>query len=140
MNKPEKSNANSPAGGGQITAVALGLLHGLLWAGVLYGLVFVIPRYTAMFEDFDTQLPTMTLLVVYASRLAVQYWYLFVLAGLAALDQRGGCPGDGVEAVRTYLRQVIPPLDQDRSPGPDVEQLRQMLDSAAFQAVLDIFG
>ncbi|MCA9268334.1 MAG: hypothetical protein KDA41_07675 [Planctomycetales bacterium] len=85
MNKPEKSNANSPAGGGQITAVALGLLHGLLWAGVLYGLVFVIPRYTAMFEDFDTQLPTMTLLVVYASRLAVQYWYLFVLAGLAAL-------------------------------------------------------
>ena len=63
-----------------------------------------------------------------------------LLAGLTALDQRGGCPGDGVETVRAYVRQVIPPLEQDRSPGPDVEQLRQMLDSAAFQAVLDIFG
>ncbi|MCB9102710.1 MAG: histidine ammonia-lyase [Anaerolineales bacterium] len=63
-----------------------------------------------------------------------------LLAGLTALDQRGGCPGDGVEAVRAYVRQVIPPLEQDRSPGPDVEQLRQMLDSSAFRAVLDIFG
>ncbi|MCB0165268.1 MAG: histidine ammonia-lyase [Anaerolineae bacterium] len=63
-----------------------------------------------------------------------------LLAGLVALDRRGGQAGDGVEAVRAYVRQFIPPLEQDRSPGPDVEQLRQMLDSAAVQALLDRFG
>ncbi|MCB9079927.1 MAG: histidine ammonia-lyase [Anaerolineaceae bacterium] len=63
-----------------------------------------------------------------------------LLAGLVALDRRGGRPGDGVEAVRASVRQVIPPLDQDRSPGPDVEELRHIFDSAVFQALLDTFG
>lgn len=63
-----------------------------------------------------------------------------LLAGLVALDRRGGRSGDGVEAVRTYVRQVIPPQDGDRSPGPEVEQLRHIFTTAAFQALLDTFG
>ncbi|MCB0212242.1 MAG: histidine ammonia-lyase [Anaerolineae bacterium] len=56
-----------------------------------------------------------------------------LLAGLVALDQRHARAGDGVEAVRAYVRQSIAPLHRDRSPGPDVEQLREILHTELFR-------
>lgn len=63
-----------------------------------------------------------------------------LLAGLIALDQRDAHPGDGVEAVRIYIRQFIPPLKQDRSLGPDVERLQQVLGSEEFLDLLKDSG
>jgi histidine ammonia-lyase len=59
-----------------------------------------------------------------------------LLAGLAAIDQRGERPGDGVSMVRTYFRRIITPLERDRPPGPDVERLLQAFDTAAFHHLL----
>jgi histidine ammonia-lyase len=59
-----------------------------------------------------------------------------LLAGLAAIDQRGERPGDGVSMVRTHFRQIITPLERDRPPGPDVERLLQAFDTSAFHHLL----
>lgn len=59
-----------------------------------------------------------------------------LLAGLAAIDQRGERPGDGIRQVQTFCRQIITPLERDRPPGPDVEKLLQAIDSAPFHQLL----
>jgi histidine ammonia-lyase len=60
-----------------------------------------------------------------------------LLAGLVALDQRSGRPGDGVRRLHAYLRQTIPPMTRDRPPGPDVEQLLTILESPGFLYFID---
>lgn len=59
-----------------------------------------------------------------------------LLAGLVALDQRPFRPGEGVQALHTYIRHTLPPFEQDRSPGPDVEQLLQLFETAEFKTFL----
>jgi len=59
-----------------------------------------------------------------------------LLGGLVALDQRRDAPGEGVAALHAYLRQHLPPLQRDRSPGPDVEQLLTLFETDAFWAML----
>ncbi|MEM7801168.1 MAG: aromatic amino acid lyase, partial [Chloroflexota bacterium] len=51
-----------------------------------------------------------------------------LLGGLTALNLRPERAGDGVEAIRSRFGTTIAPLDRDRSPGPDVEKILEMLD------------
>lgn len=44
-----------------------------------------------------------------------------LLGGLTAIAQRGATVGAGVQRVVNHFAKLIPPLDRDRSPGPDVE-------------------
>ncbi len=42
-------------------------------------MVFIIPKFEEIFKSFDTELPIMTLILMTASRLCMQYWFLFPL-------------------------------------------------------------
>ena len=77
---PESKSVGSLAG-----AIASATLHTVLWAGVLFILVFVVPRFARTFDEFGLRLPAITLLVIRLSFAATAYWYCFVLLGTAAL-------------------------------------------------------
>jgi histidine ammonia-lyase len=55
-----------------------------------------------------------------------------LLAGIIALRQRRQTPGDGVAAVVDYFDALIPPLERDRSPAPDIETLLDHFDNSDF--------
>jgi histidine ammonia-lyase len=59
-----------------------------------------------------------------------------LLGGLVALGQREEKAGDGVVAVADYFSDYIAPLDQDRSPGPDVETILHHFEKAEFLRLL----
>jgi histidine ammonia-lyase len=59
-----------------------------------------------------------------------------LLAGTTALDQRKQMPGETVRAVYNAVRQSVPPYDRDRSPGPDVETLLNMVDTPQFRSII----
>ena len=63
-------------------AVTLTVLHFVLWTGLLFILLFVVPRCVDVFYDFDVELPSSSKLVVQTSHMVAAYWYLFVLFGL----------------------------------------------------------
>ena len=48
-------------------------------------LSFVLPRLTLMFEDFDTELPWPTQVVVGISQIFAQYWWVFLIVAAAML-------------------------------------------------------
>lgn len=50
-------------------------------------LIKIVPSFAAIFDDFDLELPRPMILLIYVSRVAVDYWYviLLVLLGLAWL-------------------------------------------------------
>jgi histidine ammonia-lyase len=58
-------------------------------------------------------------------------WVLAIEALVAAqgLDLRGLRAGRGVERARACLREVVPPLDEDRVLAPDFEQARALIES-----------
>ncbi len=53
-------------------------------------------------------------------------------AALAALDLRTQQAGDDVIAVQRYFAKLIPPLERDRAPGPEVEILLAHFDRDEF--------
>ena len=63
-----------------------------------------------------------------------------LLAAVVALDARGAKPGDGVELVRGIVRRHVPPLEKDRSPGPDAETIVRLIDDGALDEVVAQFG
>ena len=60
-----------------------------------------------------------------------------LLAGLTALNLRAEQAGEGVTAVCRYFVLFIKPLHRDRPPGPDVEQILEVLESAHFRTVVE---
>lgn len=54
-------------------------------AVVIVMLVFVIPRYMDMFEELDTELPSITLAVVALSNFMQNYWFIIVPALVVAV-------------------------------------------------------
>ena len=54
------------------------------------------------------------------------------LAGCIALDQRNTTYGEGVIGFHRLVRQHIAPLDQDRSPGQDLEVMHGLVLSEFF--------
>jgi histidine ammonia-lyase len=67
-----------------------------------------------------------------------------LLVGAEALDQRlallaaesgpapAPAPGAGVVAARERVRAVVPPLDGDREPGPDLAALTRLVHDGAL--------
>lgn len=47
-------------------------------------LIFVVPQFKTVFEGFGADLPAFTLMVINLSEFVVSYWWLILLAGIAA--------------------------------------------------------
>ncbi|MBF0510788.1 MAG: type II secretion system F family protein [Candidatus Omnitrophica bacterium] len=62
---------------------AIILIVGFLTIFVL--LSFVLPRVTLMFEDFDTQLPLLTQIIISVSQIFAQFWWLMALSVAGAI-------------------------------------------------------
>lgn len=65
------------------------------------------------------------------------------LCAAAGLDQRlPARPGKGVRASRDALRARVPPLDADRPPSPDIEEVSRLLDAGGglVEAALEACG
>lgn len=65
-----------PRGDSMIYLLGLLLVAASIMGFVLY---WIIPKLKAIFESFDIDLPPLTLWVIKACDLAVNYWYLFAL-------------------------------------------------------------
>ncbi|WP_422123049.1 type II secretion system F family protein [Planococcus sp. X10-3] len=65
------------------SAMSYPLVVGFLAIGVvIFLLSSIVPMFADMFEGFGGELPMLTQLVMMASDLTVQYWYLLVLVGV----------------------------------------------------------
>jgi type IV pilus assembly protein PilC len=56
---------------------------GILLAVIFFTLVFVVPRFEAIFKDFGTQMPALTIYLLDASRFAVRFWWLCLTVAIA---------------------------------------------------------
>lgn len=80
------ANNNGPHTGQRfVYATVWTLVHFLLRGVLFYGALVVVPDDMRSFEEFDTELPVMTILVIDVSLLIRKYWYLAALLGLIAL-------------------------------------------------------
>jgi histidine ammonia-lyase len=66
-----------------------------------------------------------------------------LLCAARALDLRlallpGTAPGAGVAAAHTAIREVIPPWDGDREPGPDLEAVTTLVKGGTLAAFATI--
>ena len=88
-------------------------------------------------EDYMSQaIPTIARLeeMVNLTKMILAYE---LFAALTALDQRGIRPGDGVAPLQDFFVAHIPPLTRDRSPGPDVEKILALFETASFLTLID---
>jgi type II secretory pathway component PulF len=53
-------------------------VHAILLAVLFGGLMFVVPRTVRLMEDFDVELPAMSVLVINISNFIVSYWLLLI--------------------------------------------------------------
>lgn len=60
-------------------------VHCVAGCGILALLVYIVPRFMAIFADFDAELPAMTLWMISLATLLVSYWYL-ILGPAFAVD------------------------------------------------------
>jgi len=60
-----------------------------------------------------------------------------LIAACVALDHRNQRSGNGVTRLHHWVRKTVAPLDRDRSPGPDLENLIIALREPAFCKLLD---
>jgi hypothetical protein len=107
-----KSSGDLP---GDTTMDKNGFLQSFLWPGFMWlthafvglllfvVLVFIVPHFRAVFEDFDTELPAATQMLIRLSSMLVNYWYLVLF--LAIIDA----------AILFGLSQVPPKLRWLRS-------------------------
>lgn len=61
---------------------AEGIAHGGTAFVAICVAYYVVPFFKKIFEDFDTELPALTLLVIQLSDVIVNYWYIALLFGL----------------------------------------------------------
>ena len=57
-----------------------------------------------------------------------------LMCAAQGVEQREKSPAQGTAAVRDTVRSVCPPLTQDRPPGPDIENIAQLIEDGAFSA------
>jgi type II secretory pathway component PulF len=84
MNDPQRDNVSSAIF--WTTAIAIAA-HGVVWFMATAAL-FAIPSFIRIFEDFDAQLPAMTVLVINICSAFGSFWYIIPLLalGLFAAD------------------------------------------------------
>ncbi|MFV0443107.1 MAG: type II secretion system F family protein [Planctomycetaceae bacterium] len=82
---------NGSSGQSQQTVYLTGILTyvwmvALLFAGIIgFCMYYIVPKYKAIFEDFDVELPEASLLLIEVSNLVVSWWFLGVPLILTAL-------------------------------------------------------
>ncbi|SEL71808.1 type IV pilus assembly protein PilC [Pseudoxanthomonas sp. GM95] len=59
-------------------------------------LIFVVPSFEAVFKDFGADLPAFTKMIIAASHVAIDYWWIIVLLGIIG----------GVATVAAFKRSV----------------------------------
>lgn len=88
----------------------------LVGAGtVIFSMVFVIPRFTAIFEDLESELPASTQLLADMSEGLVNYWWIVILAGIggyilfrrAIETDRGRHVWDGLQLRVPIIKNII---------------------------------
>jgi histidine ammonia-lyase len=57
-----------------------------------------------------------------------------LMCAAQGVEQRQNQPAPGTAAVRDTVRSVCEPLTQDRPPGPDIENIAQLIEDGAFSA------
>ncbi len=92
MQKGEESEKSDEVGrtdGARAVSViflVLGLSVALLLAGVLLGVVlFIVPKFEAIFADFDVALPKITAIVLNVSYALRRYWFAAIPAGCVVI-------------------------------------------------------
>jgi len=81
-----------------VTPILLVAIHGGLWVVFLGMMLWYVPFFARIFEEFDASLPAITICVLQLSSLSARYWFL-VLPCLALL-----CVIDLVVLRALYLR------------------------------------
>jgi len=69
----------------QGTLVYLALVFIVLGAICSFIMIWIIPKFKAIFEGFDTKLPALTETIIGVSDISARYWYLMILFPLALL-------------------------------------------------------
>lgn len=62
-----------------LLGLGAGLIHCLTALVLVVVLVACVPRHIQLFDEFDADLPHLTVLVISISELAVNYWYLIIV-------------------------------------------------------------
>lgn len=100
--------------GGTLVYIATICMSMLFVGGFI--MYWIIPKFKAIFAGFDMELPPMTVLVVNAADIFVNYWYFFFLVGLglgafvlAAVVEMQGVVSLG-SGQRLFLPQLFPRL------------------------------
>ncbi len=69
----------------QGTLLYLCLLFMVLGSISSFIMIWIIPKFKAIFEGFDTKLPALTETIIFAADLSAKYWYLMVVFPLLLL-------------------------------------------------------
>jgi hypothetical protein len=93
------------------------LVGGLAWVALLFPLVFIVPKFQAIFADFDAQLPGITQAVLAATQAVGQLGFLFgalwvlvvggLAIGLGSMRSRWGLALSGVFAALSFLAVMV---------------------------------
>jgi len=54
------------------------------------------------------------------------------------MEQRDPSPAPGTAAVKSVVRSVCPPLVEDRTPGPDIEEVARLINEGAFSEIEEV--
>lgn len=91
-------------------------------------------------EDYMSMAIPVTLRLIEASELVRTILAAELLAACVALDQRPERCGQGVASLHRWVREIIAPLNRDRAPGPDLENLLDSMRDPVFSALLTKFS
>jgi len=71
-----------------VPAILLAAFHGVLWIVFLGMMLKYVPTFAKIFEDFDTELPAITIWALQWSIFSIRYWFLILpfIAVVCAAD------------------------------------------------------
>ncbi len=71
-----------------VPAILLATFHSMLWIVLLGMMLKFVPTFEKIFQDFDADLPVMTVWTIRSSCFSVYYWFLIlpIIAVLCAAD------------------------------------------------------
>jgi len=90
-----------------------------------------IPTCAGM-EDYNSFGPTAATQLNRGVDLASYVIAIELLCCCAALDQQKHRTGPTLEQARRLIREVVPPLTEDRSPTPDIEAINRLIRAGQF--------
>lgn len=74
-----------------MTLLWLMIIGGIAFFVLSFLMIFIIPKFKAIFEGFGIEMPTTTLTVIEASDYFMDYWYLFAFPGVCVISYLTSC-------------------------------------------------